>query len=437
MTYGKRKEQNLMKSKKNFYIFMFLVFTILNTQLFSSEHQSTFAKNKKSPDSSIMNNVKKGPDGLENTQSCTIFYASNQKTTLAGNNEDWNNPFTKIWFLPAKNGKYGRVYFGFDSFMPQGGMNDQGLFFDAAVAEHVEVPHDPNKLPFKGSLILKAMAECSKVEEVLTLFKTYDVSGGWNGHYLIGDRYGDSAIIEPQTFIRKNGTYQLITNFLQSKIKPENATCLRFHIASELLKNSKNPTVELFRRILDSVHYENPEGINTLYSNIYDLKNGLIYLYNFHNYQNVVVLNLKKELAKGMHIYELPSLFPVTFSSTRFIRYKTEEFTKLLKEKVDIKGIDPQIFNIYTGKYKVTDDMEFPQGSSIELALIDNQLTMMIADDYNLREFKLYPTSENEFIHIFSSGDGFFTVSFTKDEKENRITMNYKKEGKLFSLNKL
>ena len=61
---------------------------------------------------------------------CTAFFVSQGDKVLVGNNEDYINPITKIWFEPAEDKKYGRVYFGFDNFWPQGGMNDQGLFFD-------------------------------------------------------------------------------------------------------------------------------------------------------------------------------------------------------------------------------------------------------------------------------------------------------------------
>jgi hypothetical protein len=52
--------------------------------------------------------------GLDSKQSCTIIYASDGRTALAGNNEDWTNPFPIIWFLPAEDGKFGRMYVGFD-----------------------------------------------------------------------------------------------------------------------------------------------------------------------------------------------------------------------------------------------------------------------------------------------------------------------------------
>ncbi len=79
---------------------------------------------------SLVSVATKPPERQPRHQSCTVFYAADENVALAGNNEDWNNPLTKIWFLPPEEAKYGRVYVGFDDFSPQGGMNDQGLFFD-------------------------------------------------------------------------------------------------------------------------------------------------------------------------------------------------------------------------------------------------------------------------------------------------------------------
>ena len=46
-----------------------------------------------------------------------------------------------------------------------------------------------------------------------------------------------------------------------------------------------------------------------MYSNIYDLKKGTIYVYNLHDFKEVVVLHLAEELKKGQRRIELPSLF--------------------------------------------------------------------------------------------------------------------------------
>ena len=75
-------------------------------------------------------------------QSCTIIYATDGNTVLAGNNEDYINTNSIIWFVAPEEGKLGRVYFGFDTFWPQGGMNEEGLFFDGATAGNMVRPYD-------------------------------------------------------------------------------------------------------------------------------------------------------------------------------------------------------------------------------------------------------------------------------------------------------
>ena len=283
------------------------------------------------------------PSGLDSSQSCTIIYASDGKTALAGNNEDANRFYSYIWFLPAEKEKFGRIYFGWrikDVQYPQGGMNDKGLFFDGATAENVVVPRDSNKLPYEGNLILKAMEECSTVEEVLKLYDRYDVSGSWGGHYLIGDRFGHSAIIEPQAIIRKTGKYQIATNFLQSKTNPKNSTDEKYHIASELFEKSKNISIDLFRRILNATHQEVSSVwmTTTVYSYICDLKKGEIYIYNFHNFEDVVKINLQEELKKGERFHPVLSLFPYeTFAAKQ---YKSERIIGMLYERAVQKGVD-------------------------------------------------------------------------------------------------
>ena len=58
-------------------------------------------------------------------------------------------------------------------------------------------------------------------------------------------------------------------------------------------------------KILEATHQEG--RFPTQYSNIYDVKNQLIYLYHFHNFQKEYKIDLKKELAKGKHSYNIPS----------------------------------------------------------------------------------------------------------------------------------
>ena len=64
------------------------------------------------------------------------------------------------------------------------------------------------------------------------------------------------------------------------------------------------------------------EGNNsTLYSTVYDLQRKVIYLYHFHNSDNVVVFDLKEEFAKGERVVEMPGLFPANAAYERFRKY--------------------------------------------------------------------------------------------------------------------
>ncbi|PLX19736.1 MAG: hypothetical protein C0599_10385, partial [Salinivirgaceae bacterium] len=72
-----------------------------------------------------------------NLIACTIIVSDDGENVYVGNNEDFLNDIkSKIWFEPATAKKYGAAYWGFNYFpfkaqrIPQGGMNEHGLFFD-------------------------------------------------------------------------------------------------------------------------------------------------------------------------------------------------------------------------------------------------------------------------------------------------------------------
>ena len=288
-----------------------------------------------------------GMSSAASEERCTIIYASDGKTALAGNNEDWTHPFPVVWFQPAEDGKFGCMFFGFQNIWPksewpqrEGGINEKGVFYDFATAEVVEVPRDPDKPQlYRSLLITKIMEECSSVDEALNLVEEYNSAGRWHGQYLIGDRFGNSAIIEPLTVIKKSRHYQVATNFLQSKTEPERSTDVRYRLASELFEESDAVSVEVFRRILNDTHAEDygGSGSATLYSYIHDLKTGDVYIYNFHNYDNVVKLNIHDELKKGPHTYLISTLFSRESYAVR--QYKATRLTVMLLEKAFQNGV--------------------------------------------------------------------------------------------------
>ena len=71
--------------------------------------------------------------------------------------------------------------------------------------------------------------------------------------------------------------------------------------------------LDSLKKILEKTHVENIKYkgriIETLYSNIYDLQEGLVYVYYHHNFGNEIVINLKNEFIKGKRSYDMQSLF--------------------------------------------------------------------------------------------------------------------------------
>jgi len=355
---------------------------------------------------------------------CTVFYASQGDTVLAGNNEDWVNPNTKVWFEPAEKGKYGRVFFGFDNFYPQGGMNEKGLFFDVTAAKPVEVAVASEKPLYKGNLIReKIMPECVTVQEALSLFRRYQAPRKWKWMYIIGDSTGDSAIIGPYGIIRKKGNFQVATNFYQSKVKPGEYPCERYKIAVDMLGKCTDISVDHFRRILDATHQEGDTS-NTLYSNIYDLKKGLIYLYHFHSYQNEVIINLEEELKKGRHSYDLPSLFPKTFAAESLLNaYKK-------RKALTIADVDEKTYHELIGIYEMPP--ELAPKTVLAIAKRGNKLYSFYPES---PQHELLPISDNQFLNI--STTGVIKVTVIRDENGRVSELRIKTGQHSFSARKI
>ncbi|NIM58420.1 MAG: tetratricopeptide repeat protein [Candidatus Aminicenantes bacterium] len=264
--------------------------------------------------------------------SCTVFTASTNRVVLFGNNEDTFSPFTRIWFLPAEKGKYGRIYFGIEQLgciHPQGGVNDRGLAFDilAAPSKQAEGPLQKEQyIDTYSNLIVKVMEECATVSEAVGLFNRYYTGKSWSGQYFVADRNGDAAIIEIDTVHRKQGPFLVATNFYLSQFSEGEYPCRRFKTASAMLRNNSDISVEFFKEILSAVHLEGDTP--TQYSNIIDLRNEVIYLYHFHDYKNVVVIDVNSELSKGRRSVEIASIFP---EKSEFQKYQKKVKKPILR----------------------------------------------------------------------------------------------------------
>lgn len=267
--------------------------------------------------------------------SCTIFSASIGDKVFYGNNEDYYKSQTYLWTDVATEENYGCLYLGFKDYSHQGGINEKGLCFDANALPkskinlhlelesppHYESPYDEH-IMWLPVLILRKAATVNEAIEIAKKYQRinwYPKEGNVKYQLNFADTNGDAVIISVDkngelafTKKEKEDNYLLSTNF--NRINPANALeypCKRYNKAEEMLKgikSEKDLTVEYFKSILKSVHQK---GIfnRTLYSNIFDLKNGTVYLYHSHQFDEVVVLNVGEELKKGPYAVRIKDLF--------------------------------------------------------------------------------------------------------------------------------
>jgi hypothetical protein len=252
---------------------------------------------------------------------CSIFAMSDGQNVLAGNNEDdgYVGPFrnAKVTFVPA-GGEHlvGSMYYSFDDGYPQGGMNTAGLFYDI----NALAPSCPAKYPDgtpdfpggPGAILLRMLDSVSTVRDALKLLHSYKLAGIEAGQIFVADRTGDAAVVgvgRDGTVVetRKKGDFLISTNFNLNN-PTVNYPEPRFELANKLWREDPTVSTANVRRILSAIHFEGASS--TLYSQVYDLKNGEAMVFLFHDYTNGVRIKLARELRKrGSVTVPIASLF--------------------------------------------------------------------------------------------------------------------------------
>lgn len=169
------------------------------------------------------------------------------------------------------------------------------------------------------------LRKAATVEEAIKIASKYQ-RANWDSHsgnlgYQIhfADAKGDAVVISVDqngelAFTRKKKTdsYLISSNF--NKANAENAfdyPCWRYTMAAGMLETvnkGSGLSVEYFKSILNATHVEGALN-NTLYSTIFDLSRGIIYLYHWHQFEEVAVLKVEEELAKGKITIRIKDLF--------------------------------------------------------------------------------------------------------------------------------
>ena len=262
---------------------------------------------------------------IQSGRCCSMFKVTMNGKTMVGNNEDYWNPNTRIWFEQGKNGEYGAVYVGFDNFYPQGGMNQAGLVFDGFGEDYKAINDTLGKKNLSVDFLKDILKKCTTVDDVKQYLIQYKLSGLETSMFLFIDKTGKYLVAEGDSLIIGNNPYYVLSNFYPSQVKDENEIDIPFYQKGRrLLENHRDTSINFCSSVMDTMHQEKDWGGGTMYTTIYDLNAGIIYLYFFHDYTHVVKYSLDHELKKGDYSFAIPELFPENKKGHDFVNNYNE-----------------------------------------------------------------------------------------------------------------
>ena len=304
---------------------------------------------------------------------CTVISFALKGEVFAAANEDDYMGFARIWFNPKTAERYGSVCFGLPDLQAQAAMNEYGLFYDFT-AQNIDLTKYQFKNIYKGDLFFEILGKCKTVKEALAFLEKYDYV--ISSQMLMADALGNSVIINAGTKLTKTGHYQINTNFDINNLKTKNYVCRRYDIAEEALKSAKTVNVPFLRDILNRTRQEGK--LSTIYSNIYDLKRGIITVYNFHDFEHPYVIDLKKELAKGYRLEKISNYFPASFAYEQFLMSDRAMYRKeIILDELYKKGLQPTLT-----RYLSPDGNAVKKDSTFNGVLLEVGI-QLIKDSYN------------------------------------------------------
>ena len=241
---------------------------------------------------------------------CSVLYYVDSKTgkIYAVNSEDyWLDVDAYIQLEPQAKNKFARLWYGWDNFA-QGGINEKGLFFDAAVTpEQKRIKGYGNP---KNNLGDKILAHCSTVDEALNFLEKEKIALN-NSHMMFGDKTGNAVIVEWVNGKRElhwiENNKLIMTNYLLSEPEAGNYPCYRYASIedriSELEKNDEEINLLKIGNTFGQAG-QPPTALDkgrtggTVYTSFIDITDNKFFLsYKLSN-ENVTKLDLNSEFAK-------------------------------------------------------------------------------------------------------------------------------------------
>ncbi len=245
-----------------------------------------------------------------NARACSILYYRDTKTgkIYAVNNEDyWYDVKPYIRIIPASEGKFARLWYGWDDFA-QGGINEHGLFFDGAVTPQQPLPEGYSD-KIKSNLGDDILSDCKTVDEAIDFLEKRKIALT-NGHFFFGDKTGNAVVLEWVNGIKKlifiNDNYLTATNFLLADSTKGNFPCARYNaINADIRKMRENNEPADLKRIGNVIAKavqlpakdENGRIGGTLYSTFIDIKAMEFKLVYKLDNSKLIRLDLNKEFS--------------------------------------------------------------------------------------------------------------------------------------------
>lgn len=243
---------------------------------------------------------------------CTVYKITKNGRTFVGNNEDYWDANSRIWFEKGKSGEYGSMFVGFDNGVAQGGMNEKGLVFDGFSVQQRQIKKKAGRRKFYPALFKDVMKKCQSISEVSALLGKYDLSHLNGGMLLYVEKSGKYLVIEADTMMMGNEGHYLLSNFCPSQTT--NVSDLKipyYQKGRRMMEQHIDTSMSYLIQLSDTMHQDWGKGFGgTLYTTIYDLNEGSVNLYFYHDYNVSVKFNLKDEPGKKDKILTISELFP-------------------------------------------------------------------------------------------------------------------------------
>lgn len=257
--------------------------------------------------------------------------------TFVGCNEDAWRTTPRIWFETKKGtlafgaAFSGSRYDGANGFAPQSGMNEAGLSFSRLVSYTPARKLDVRLKPIlnQTNFLKHILHSCRTVEEVELLVRQFDRSTFLEDVLIYIDKSGKYLIVEPYSTQFGNENSYVLSNFCPSITSNKEALKLnRYRKGVERLNSKQDTTLVFLRSLADSMHVCRPKiGDGTLLTSIWNLKDGKICLYFYHDYRKNKSFDLRDELQKGDHLLSIDNLFPINQEFKKLGSYNTTKNT--------------------------------------------------------------------------------------------------------------